>query len=91
MESQLIRAVQRQEYDRIDSLTVELGYYPFKYNPQSTNLGEYLFRSGTYPGWLVTGFEHSIDRPKLEGVHVSHAIGSTVRLKQDLIVSTELA
>ena len=72
-----------------DLFTVELGYFPFKYNPQSTNLGEYLFRSGTYPGWLITGFEHSIDRPKLAGVHVSHTMGSTIHLKQDLIVNSE--
>lgn len=73
-----------------DSFTAEFGYFPFKYNPQSTNLGEYLFRSGTYPGWLVTGFEKSIDRPKLAGVHLSHVFGSAVQLKQDLIVNTEL-
>jgi hypothetical protein len=72
-----------------DSLTIELGYFPFKYNPQSTNLGEYIFRSGTYPGWLIAGFEHSIDRPKLAGVHISHTMGSTFRLKQDLIVNSE--
>lgn len=73
-----------------DSLAIELGFFPFKYNFQSTNLGEYLFRSGTYPGWLVSGFEHSIDRPKLAGVHISYTMGSTVSLKQDLIVNTEL-
>jgi len=73
-----------------DQLLVELGYFPFKYNQQSTNLGEYLFRSGTYPGWLITGFEHSIDRPKLAGVHASYTVGSTVSLKQDLIMNTEL-
>ena len=73
-----------------DTLQVEFGYFPFKYNPQSTNLGEYLFRSGTYPGWILSGFENSIDRPKLAGVHVSHVFGSTVRVRQDLIVNTEL-
>ncbi len=75
---------------RNDTLLAELGYFPFKYNPQSTNLGEYLFRSGTYPGWLISGFEHSIDRPKLGGVHLAHVLGSSVRLRQDLIVNTEL-
>lgn len=73
-----------------DTLSIELGYFPFKYNSQSTNLGEYMFRSGTYPGWLVSGFEHSIDRPKLAGVHFSHTMGSFLSLKQDLIVNTEL-
>lgn len=73
-----------------DMLNVELGYFPFKYNQQSTNLGEYLFRSGTYPGWLISGFEHSIDKPKLAGVHASYAMGSKVRWQQDLIMNTEL-
>lgn len=73
-----------------DLLKIELGYYPFKYNQQSTNLGEYLFRSGTYPGWLLSGFEHSIDKPKIAGVHASYTVGSTVSLKQDLIINTEM-
>jgi hypothetical protein len=73
-----------------DLFAVEIGYFPFKYNSQSTNLGEYLFRSGTYPGWLISGFEHSIDKPKLGGVHVSYTMGSTISLKQDLIVNSEL-
>ncbi len=73
-----------------DTFITELGYFPFKYNSQSTNLGEYLFRSGTYPGWLVSGFEKSIERPKVAGGHLSYTFGSQVKLKQDLIVNTEL-
>jgi hypothetical protein len=34
---------------------LHLGIFPYKYNPDATNLGEYLLRSGTYPGFLVTG------------------------------------
>jgi hypothetical protein len=73
-----------------DTFVTEFGYFPFKYNPQSTNLGEYLFRSGTYPGWLVSGFEKSIERPKVAGVHFSHTFGSDIKLKQDLVINTEL-
>jgi len=73
-----------------DIFNVEFGYFPFKYNMQSTNLGEYLFRSGTYPGWLISSFEHSIDKPKLAGVHVSYFIGSKISLKQDLIINSEV-
>lgn len=29
---------------------LEFGYFPYKYNPDARNLGEYLYRSGTYPG-----------------------------------------
>ena len=74
----------------LNLFTLELGYFPFKYNPQSTNLGEYLFRSGTYPGWLISGFEHSTDRPKLGGIHLADEVGSKIRLRQDLIINTEL-
>lgn len=35
--------------------TLQMGYFPYKYNPDASNLGEYLLRSGTYPGSLVTG------------------------------------
>ena len=33
---------------------VELGFFPYKYNPDARNLGEYLYRSGTYPGVVQT-------------------------------------
>jgi hypothetical protein len=72
-----------------DSLTVEFGYFPFKYNPQSTNLGEYLFRTGTYPEVVVSGFENSnIDRPKIAGIHGAWGISPWVRI--DAILNTEL-
>jgi hypothetical protein len=31
-----------------------LGTFSHKYNPDAKNLGEYLYRSGTYPGFLFT-------------------------------------
>lgn len=34
---------------------VAVGFFPIKYNPDSKNLGEYLYRSGTYPGVVYTG------------------------------------
>lgn len=33
----------------------KFGLFFVKYNPDTKNLGEYLFRSGTYPGYLQTG------------------------------------
>ncbi|NLG17091.1 MAG: hypothetical protein GX556_07160 [Fibrobacter sp.] len=71
-----------------DSLTLEFGYFPFKYNPQSTNLGEYLFRSGTYPGVVVSGFENSIDKPKIAGIHAAYGVYPWVNI--DAIFNTEL-
>ena len=35
--------------------TFQFGLFPYKYNADAKNLGEYLMRSGTYPGYLVTG------------------------------------
>lgn len=31
------------------------GLYPFKYNPDAANLGEYLFRAGPYPTYIFNG------------------------------------
>lgn len=36
-------------------LKLRMGLFGYKYNPDAVNLGEYLFRSGTYPGYLWTG------------------------------------
>jgi hypothetical protein len=35
--------------------TLQAGFFPYKYNPDAKNLGEYLLRSGTYPGIVSTG------------------------------------
>jgi hypothetical protein len=31
---------------------IQLGTFNYKYNPEAKNLGEYLYRSGTYPGFI---------------------------------------
>jgi hypothetical protein len=63
----------------------EFGFFPVKYNPQSMNLGEYLFRSGTYPQYINSGFELA-DKEKLCGLHgsVKHVINDRFNLKADL-------
>ncbi|MEO6095270.1 MAG: hypothetical protein ABIW76_06230 [Fibrobacteria bacterium] len=40
------------------SAEFQVGYFPVKYNPQATNLGEYLFRSNAYPNILRSGDWH---------------------------------
>jgi len=35
--------------------TLGMGMFPYKYNPDAQNLGEYLFRSGPYPTFITTG------------------------------------
>lgn len=37
------------------SLAVSFGLMPYKYNPDSRNLGEYLFRSTPYPNTTING------------------------------------
>jgi hypothetical protein len=49
--------------------SVTAGYFPMKYNKNSRDLGEYLFRSGTYPQTLVTDFDFSATR--LAGLDIS--------------------
>ncbi|MBN1131373.1 MAG: hypothetical protein JXA71_20470 [Chitinispirillaceae bacterium] len=38
------------------------GLMPYKYNRDAWSLGEYLFRSGTYPGYLITDFDWAVAR-----------------------------
>ena len=53
-----------------EAMAVDLavGYMPYKYNPDVRDLGEFLFRSGTYPLFLVNEF----DRPfaRLTGIRL---------------------
>lgn len=37
------------------SSELTVGFFSEKYNPDARNLGEYLFRSGAYPGYISTG------------------------------------
>ncbi len=32
------------------------GFFPYKYNQNAMDLGEYLHRSGTYPGYLISNY-----------------------------------
>jgi hypothetical protein len=52
-------SVARARYAFSAPAYVEFGFFPYKYNPDAQNLGEYLYRSGTYPGVLRTtdGFQ----------------------------------
>ena len=76
--------------DGLDTLQAEFGYFPFKYNAQSTNLGEYMFRTGTYPGYIISGFENSIDKPKVCGLRLGYTIKGAGTLRQDLLLTTEM-
>jgi hypothetical protein len=73
-----------------DVFQLEFGFFPFKYDPQSTNLGEYIFRSNCYPALLVSGFENSVEGAKLGGLHLGYLCDALGKLKQDILVNSEL-
>ncbi len=43
------------QYDFTPALTLKFGYFGYKYNPDASNLGEYLLRSEAYPTILQNG------------------------------------
>ena len=49
-------------YSLNDAFNIDFGYFPYKYNEDSRNLGEYLFRTGTYPQYIITSFDFSAAR-----------------------------
>lgn len=53
-------------------MDAKFGLFFEKYNPDAKNLGEYLFRSGTYPGYLQTGGWYILNNAGyfLQGVRV---------------------
>lgn len=64
-------------------LSITAGRFRYKYNPDVRNLGEYLFRSGTYPAYLITDFDQPYAR--LTGLKISSDLLG--KLHQDLILS----
>lgn len=52
------------------SLRLSLGLMPYKYNPEVRNLGEFLFRSGTYPFFLINNFNFPLQR--LSGIRLNY-------------------
>jgi hypothetical protein len=66
------------------NLTVTAGRFEYKYDFQAQNLGEYLFRTGTYPGHVVTNFDLPIAR--IAGLKVSWKPFPWFR--QDILLTT---
>ena len=68
-----------------DLLALEAGVFPYKYNPEVRNLGEYIFRSGAYPGFLIGDFDFPLAR--LTGLRAHNRLYS--KLDQDLLLTFE--
>ena len=64
------------------------GLFPFKYNPDASNLGEYLFRSGPYPSFVSSGGYAFVNdnRAYLQGLKAGYRMGA---FSADLLLTTE--
>jgi hypothetical protein len=68
------------------ALTLAAGFFTYKYNPDAQNLGEYLFRTGAYPPYILTSFDYPF--AQLAGFKLSSTLFNF--LQQDLILNPEL-
>lgn len=64
------------------------GMFPYKYNPDASDLGEFLYRSGAYPGFTVTGGYALVNNAAayLQGAKASYRAGG---FHGDLLLTTE--
>ena len=74
-------------------LQLTAGYFPFKYNPDVRNLGEYVFRSFTYPGLLMNYFDFPAVRLLGLNLHANlfddFFSGFDSKLKSNLLITEE--
>lgn len=70
-------------------LRIGVGYFPFKYNPDAKDLGEFLLRGLAYPTVIKSDWEFAMTREL--GFHVNGVIGnpSIDQIKWDLMFTTE--
>lgn len=72
-------------------LQLQLGYFPFKYNPDVRNLGEYLFRTNAYPLIVYSDFDYP--QADILGLRVHFNYESPEKLfsfQNDLLLHSEL-
>jgi len=63
-------------------LALHVGYFPYKYNEDAQNLGEYLLRSRPYPQIVITEFDFALARRM--GIWLNSSLGSM--LEQDFMI-----
>jgi hypothetical protein len=68
------------------ALLGQVGYFKYKYNPDVRNCGEYLFRSGTYPAFVVNSFDFA--EARLLGFHAGSDLFKTLKLDAFLVSAT---
>lgn len=67
------------------ALTLEAGVFPFKYNQDVKNLGEYLFRAGETPAYIQTSFDYAY--ATMTGIRLNTEILNSLSL--DLLLTQE--
>jgi len=69
-------------------LTLGAGMFPYKYNNDASDLGEYLYRSGAYPAYTMTGGYVLVNNASagLQGAKSSLRLG---HFRADLLLTTE--
>jgi hypothetical protein len=70
-------------------LRMSAGYFPYKYNPDAKDLGEYLFRDAAYPTFIITNFEFAQTREL--GFHLNGCAGVPAidEVMWDLMLTSE--
>lgn len=76
-------------YSPSEAFNLDLGYFPVKYSDDARNLGEYLFRSGTYPQYLITNFDFAAAR--VTGLNVYGTLLGSLKYRALLTINTEYA
>ena len=66
-------------------LKIGVGYFPFKYNPDARNFGDYLLRINSYPQYLPTTFDACYTR--LMGLDIKGKFFSS--LQGDVLLTSE--
>ncbi|MBW8887317.1 MAG: hypothetical protein JF616_06095 [Fibrobacteres bacterium] len=69
-------------------LTLGAGMFPYKYNSEASDLGEYLYRSGAYPAYTMTGGYVLVNNASadLQGAKSSLRLG---HFRADFLLTTE--
>jgi hypothetical protein len=62
------------------------GFFPYKYNKDGRNFGEYLYRLSSYPQYMPTNFDTPYQR--LLGFHISNTLFSS--FQQELLLTSEI-
>jgi hypothetical protein len=68
------------------ALNMELGFFPYKYNPDGRNFGDYFYRLSTYPQYMPTSFDMPFQR--ILGLRLNGTFFSS--LKADLLLTSEV-